>query len=221
MGNLFWISLLEGCIWILLWGLFLSSPGKLAVIWFFLPHMARSVIGFIILKNLPNTYQVIENMKDYESQTLEEIQNFMIGNFKVMLSENEAKLKPFLITYFILTIVNLIIDIIMFIVLLYTWGNQGYQFTNIVVLIVILIFYICDLVYFEWMANLRFSFPEEMLKPIRQAVIGFITELKDKISLGISTAYNIVRGRNPNESISQNNNNNNNVNNNENKNFPN
>lgn len=141
MGNIYWISLLEGSIWILQWALFLSSPSSLAVVWFFLPHLARAIVGFIILRNLPNTFQVIENLRDYENQSLDDIQNQMLNNFKGLLANNEAKLQPWLISYFVLTIIDLIIDIVMFFVLLNMWGRNGYEFTNVIILASVIIFY--------------------------------------------------------------------------------
>jgi len=194
MNNVYWVSILEGAIWILLFALFLSSPATLALMWLFIPHLGRAIVGFILLKNLPNTFTVIENLKDYESQSLDDIQNQMLNNFKNLLSENEDKLRPYLIAYFILTIVNILIDIIMFFVLLNMWGNQGYEFTNIVILAAVIVFYVCDIVYFDWMGSLKFSFPEEMLKPIRQAVIGFISQLKDKVISGFGRVVNRLRG---------------------------
>ena len=133
VGNVYWVSILEGTIWILLWALFLSSPTTLALMWFFLPHICRSIVGFVLLRNIPNTFQVIENLKDYENQSLDDIQNQMLQNFKSLLAENEDKLRPWLTAYFILTIVDLIIDIIMFFVLLNIWGRSGLEFTNIVI----------------------------------------------------------------------------------------
>jgi hypothetical protein len=141
MGNVYWISLLEGSIWILQWALFLSSPSSLAVVWFFLPHLARAIVGFIILRNLPNTFQVIENLRDYENQTLDDIQNQMLNNFKSLLTESEGKIRPWLISYFVLTIIDLLIDITMFFVLLHMWGRNGYEFTNIIILASVVIFY--------------------------------------------------------------------------------
>jgi len=202
MNNIYWISLLEGALFIFLFALFCSSPSSLAMMWAFLPHLARSVIGFVILSRLPNTFQVIENLKDYENQSLEDIQSQMLQNFKTLLAENEGSLKPFLQTYFGLTVFDILLDIIMFFVLLSIWGNRGYEFTSIVILAAVILFYICDLIYFDWMGSLRFSFPYEMLKPIRQAVIGFVSQLKDNVVNGFGRAVNRMRG-NPNANNNQ------------------
>ncbi len=57
----------------------------------------------------------------------------------------------------------------------------------------ILIKSVCDLIYFDWLGSLKYSFPEEMLKPIRQAVIGFLGQLKDKVVNGFGRAINRIR----------------------------
>lgn len=62
------------------------------------------------------------------------------------------------------------------------------------------------MVYFDWLASLKFSFPPEMLKPIRQAVIGFIGQLKDKIVNGFGSVINRVRGKSPQNNAEANNN---------------
>ncbi len=51
------------------------------------------------------------------------------------------------------------------------------------------------MIYFQWLQNLQYDYPPEMLKPIRQAVIGFVEEIKDNIVIGFSSAYEIIRGR--------------------------
>ena len=42
----------------------------------------------------------------------------------------------------------------------------------------------CDTAYFGWVGSLRFSFPMEMLDPIRKAAFGFLDDLKVMIKTG-------------------------------------
>ena len=140
IGNLYWISFLEISIWIILCALFISSPSNLEMMWCYIFHLPRSIIGFVILKYLPNSYNAIEKLKDFENSSLEDIKNQMIDNYKQVLSESDPKLKPLLIFYFLLTIFNLMIDIGLVIVLLNLWGLVDYKFNNIIMLSADLVF---------------------------------------------------------------------------------
>ncbi len=47
----------------------------------------------------------------------------------------------------------------------------------------------CNGGYFGWFGSLRIAFPNEMLKPIREAVFGFVGNLKDYMK---DTAGNLM-----------------------------
>ena len=68
----------------------------------------------------------------------------------------------------------------------------------------ILVFIITDIIYFLWYVTLQFTFPPEIMNPIKKAISGSIVDLsrlaKDKFSF-------LTRSRN---SIDNNNDNNNN-----------
>jgi len=141
INNVYWISIIEGFLWILLLSLFISSPSKLAMMWFFILHFIRAIIGFFILKYIPYSFNIIENMKDYEQSSLQEIQTKMLVNFRSILIDNVPKLKPLLTVYFILTIFNILIDISLFFALLQIWGSDGYGFTTVVIQVSVSIFF--------------------------------------------------------------------------------
>ena len=44
------------------------------------------------------------------------------------------------------------------------------------------------------MSSLNYSFPDEMLNPIRHAAMGFISSLKDNLVHGYQNAFFIIRG---------------------------
>lgn len=141
INNIFWISLLEGFLWILLLALFISKPSKLMMMWFFIVHFIRAIIGFAILKYIPYSFKVIEDLKDYEKSSLKEIQSKMLDNFRSLLINNQPRLKPLLTIYFILTILNLLVDISLFFTLLFIWGEDGYGFTNVIILLSVSVFF--------------------------------------------------------------------------------
>jgi hypothetical protein len=112
---LFWVGILEYFTWIVLLALFISAPRTMGVIWLYFYHNARATIGLFVLKYIPKTYQVIENLKDYENNSLEDIQKQMENNYITLIHDNERVLRPLLITYFVLTIISIIADLFLFI----------------------------------------------------------------------------------------------------------
>jgi hypothetical protein len=96
---LFWVGILEYFVWLVLLALFISSPSKMGIIWIFLYHNARATVGLFIVKFMPKTHSVIENLRDYENSSLEDIQKSMEDNYLTLIHESERVLRPLLITY--------------------------------------------------------------------------------------------------------------------------
>ena len=58
----FWNSVLEMSLFIALFFIFCSAPGLLAAIWLTAPHLPRGVLGFIVLRYLPQTHEIVEGI---------------------------------------------------------------------------------------------------------------------------------------------------------------
>ncbi len=143
---IFWSSILEIVTWTICLILFFTDVKMFATIWAQILHVPRGAIGFVILKLIPSSFQVLDNLEDTEKESLLEVQEKLLNNFLEILKENEPKLKPFLVTYLVLSVFCLLIDPILFISLLVSWGKEGYEFMNILQLILIVIF-ISKLIY--------------------------------------------------------------------------
>lgn len=137
---LLWVSILENVVWLVCLALFISSPSTMKINWTFIYHVARAGVGIMLLFYIPKTFQVIENLQDFESNSLDDIQKGMETNYVSLLQQNEKVLKPLLMIYFILTVISVIIDIILFIVLCNNWSTTNYEYRNFVLLIAIVIF---------------------------------------------------------------------------------
>jgi len=137
---IYWTSIMELTVWFICFVVFCTDTYQFGSIWGLICHVPRGVIGFLILKFIPTSFQVIENLETTENDTLETVQEKLMGNFSELLKENEPKMKPYLMTYLVLTGVNLLIDIIIFLYLLISWGDQGYNNLNVVELSLVIIF---------------------------------------------------------------------------------
>ena len=140
-GLLYWVSIMELALFILGLILFFGSPKTFSVFWVFVTHVIRAILGLLLLKRLPCTYQVIEELKEYENSSIEDVENQIIQLYKNLLSNNESRIRPVLIWYFVFTIIDIIIDNIIFFFLLQQWNNSLYGLQNIISLIMIVAFF--------------------------------------------------------------------------------
>jgi hypothetical protein len=139
-GYLYWISILEFALWIVLLACFISSPSSMGINWLFIYHIARGGVGIFILIKIPSTHEVIENLTEFESTSLEDLQKDLQLRYAELLNQYERALRPLLIVYFILTIISLIIDFILFVVLATQLYDLSIQYRNYVVLITLVVF---------------------------------------------------------------------------------
>jgi hypothetical protein len=137
---LFWVGILEYFVWVILLALFISSPSNMAIIWIFLYHNARATVGLFIVKFIPKTHSVIENLKDYENNSLEDIQNSMEGNYLSLIHESERVLRPLLITYTVLTFFSFFVDIILFLVVSTRFDQGDYSQKNFILILGVIAF---------------------------------------------------------------------------------
>jgi uncharacterized membrane protein YbhN (UPF0104 family) len=137
---LFWVGILEYFVWLVLLALFISSPSKMGIIWIFLYHNARATVGLFIVKFMPKTHSVIENLRDYENSSLEDIQKSMEDNYLTLIHESERVLRPLLITYTVLTFVSIFVDVILFFVVATRFDQGDYSQKNFILILGIVAF---------------------------------------------------------------------------------
>ena len=138
---LYWVSLLEIFLFVLSLLLFLSSPHNFSIFWFFTTHLARGIIGLIALFRIPDSYLSVENVDRYDSSSIEALQRDFISNFLQILQDNQPRIKPLLISYFIITIVNVLLDNIIFFYLVVNWYEKEYSLGHLIGLMIIVVFF--------------------------------------------------------------------------------
>ena len=138
---LYWNGILDLFLYFICFCLFLSYASQFWRNIFFIGHAVRGVISLLILKYLPTTSSVIENLRDFENESLEAIHNKIYEQYKKLLVQNESRIRPSMYAYWIVTVIDFLIDIIVFFVLLHEWGDKDYNFRNISTLIIITILF--------------------------------------------------------------------------------
>ena len=138
---LFWNGIFDIFLFFICFCLFCSYASQFWRNIFFVGHAVRGVISILILKYLPTTSSVIENLQNFENESLPVIHNKIYEEYKRLLMQNEPKIRPSMYAYWITTIINFLIDIIIFFVLLHEWGDKDYNFRNIATLIIIVLLF--------------------------------------------------------------------------------
>jgi len=147
---LYWISLLEIFLYLLSILLFISSPSNFYIFWTFTTHCVRGLIGLIVLFRIPDSHLAFENIENFDSTSIETLQEQMVSNYFKILQDNESRIKPLLTVYFIFTIINIIVDNIIFFYLLTKWNNQEYSLVNIIALLLIVVFFCKQIFYLKF-----------------------------------------------------------------------
>ena len=138
---LFWNGIFDIFLFFICFCLFCSYASQFWRNIFFVGHAIRGIISILILKHLPMTSSVIENLENFENESLQVIHNKIYEEYKRLLMQNEQKIRPSMYGYWITTIINFLIDIIIFFVLLHEWGDKDYNFRNIATLIIIVLLF--------------------------------------------------------------------------------
>ena len=138
---LFWNGVFDIFLFFICFCLFCSKASQFWRNIFFVGHAVRGVVSMLILKYLPTSSTVIQNLDNFENESLQEIHNKIYEEYKKLLIQNERKIRPSMYAYWIITVIDFLIDIIIFFVLLYEWGDKEYNFRNITTLIIIVLLF--------------------------------------------------------------------------------
>ena len=138
---LFWNGILDIFLFFICFCLFCSYASQFWRNIFFIGHAIRGVVSILILKYLPTTSSVIESLNNFENESLQKIHHNIYEQYKKLLVQNERRIRPSMYTYWIITFIDFLIDIIIFAVLLHEWGDKDYNFRNIATLIIIVILF--------------------------------------------------------------------------------
>ena len=127
---------------------------------------------------MPRTYEIMENVAknpNFQEDMIIELIQKQINEVFIQKWENN---KNKFFGYMVSTIVCVIIDFIIFIAQVAGFGRDEWILMQTCILTIIVVFIVSDVIYFLWFITLKFTFPEEILQPIQQAVFGSVSGLK-------------------------------------------
>ena len=183
-------SIFEMAMWVLGFLLFIASPKDMYLIWFLVVHIAKGAIGLILLNKMPKTYEILENVAKNpnfdESKIIELIEKEIKDFFIIKWGESRNKFFLYLVS----TIACLVIDLIIFIAQVSAFGKDEWLLMQTCMLFTILVFIITDVIYFLWFFTLQFTFPPEIMNPIKKAIFGSIGDLSNLVKQKIGLSRN-------------------------------
>ena len=183
-------SIFEMAMWVLGFLLFIASPKDMYLIWFLVVHIAKGAIGLILLNKMPKTYEILENVAKNpnfdESKIIELIEKEIKDFFIIKWGESRNKFFLYLVS----TIACLVIDLIIFIAQVSAFGKDEWLLMQTCMLFTILVFIITDVIYFLWFFTLQFTFPPEIMNPIKKAIFGSIGDLSTLVKQRIGLSRN-------------------------------
>jgi len=179
------ISILEIVMWIVGFFVFCSSPSDLYLIWVLLVHIIKGCLGLYLLGNMPKTYEIMENVAQNPDFDENKITDQINKQIKEVFITRFSEKKCYFYAYLLSNIICLVIDFVILLVQIIVFGDDDWILMQTCMLFIMIIYIISDVIYFFWYFTLQFSLPDEIIEPIRDALLGSITKLKDFINYKI------------------------------------
>ena len=172
-------SIFEIYLWVLCFCLCLTAPKEMYYTWILTIHIAKGILGLILLNGMPKTFEIIENISKYpnfnENKIMDLIKNDLEYSFMIKWKENKAKF----LVYLILNISCCVIDLALFFACLSDYLKKQSMISFIVMLFAIATYFVSDVIYFLWIYTLTFTFPPDVTNYISRAIIGSIDSLQE------------------------------------------
>ena len=147
-------------------------------IWFHIVHIIRACLGMYIGYKLPRTYNVMDVLENLSDEKLEKtlfndiIRETLFNQVVSIIKER----KNIILTYFFLTFLNIIFDIIEFFVNLskISQSSSSEKVIFITFMIIVITYLVIDFSYIFFAGQLKYIFPPIYLKPMMAAYYGLV-----------------------------------------------
>ena len=114
--SLFWSSCAELGLFGFSFFVFLTDPREMGGIFWHLPHVLRGICGFIIVKKMPNSHDMVNEIEIPKTEKIPftNISKYVINGAKTSASKFEKETGKLLIVYTLMTLLAFIGDTISF-----------------------------------------------------------------------------------------------------------
>lgn len=161
---------------------FIASPSLMGLIWLSIAHVPRGVLGFILLKFLPKSHEIVEDLDiedmNHSTLTIEKLQEKIHFSLTIQFIQKAGSSKNWMMFYSIITIVCYLLDALTFIIAYRMFSVPGDEHTEILLLMATLIFIAIDFYYVIWLAGLKSKLPTKMADIISEAIMGYTKKMR-------------------------------------------
>ena len=133
----------EIVLWFISIILFYSGHREYPLVWLHLIHLIRGILGLIISAKLPRSYELLDsidvNNKAFETKIYNDV---MRDAVKERIFPKIKDMKGYLLTYFSLTFVNFMIDVVDFLYIISNMNNEPDKASVTIIFFIIVFLYI-------------------------------------------------------------------------------
>lgn len=178
-SSLWWSTLAEITIFIFSFCLFMVEPGTMGYIWLFLPHIQRALIGFILLKRMPTSAELVNNIRipSAEKVPFSKISSFVIAGAKKSAVMFEKQAGLVLLLYTLCTVVALIMDLSVVFTGIGKLEQAGGEFGVSFILILAMLYFLLAFYFIGWVVAVRMRLPEYAKAQVTMGLLGLFKKM--------------------------------------------
>lgn len=199
-SSLFWSSITEIVVFLFSFLLFFTDVREMGPIFLHIFHVFRGLAGFFIVKKIPNSHELIENVQfpAQEKIPLAHVIKYLITAANIGAKKFNEECGKFLMIYAILTLVCWIFDISAFFV-----AVRGYDlvqdtnesaFSIVSQLYLAFIFLIVDLYYFAWIASIKLKLPNYASTYMTLGLLGYMKKILESLNAKVDELHSKKAG---------------------------
>lgn len=179
-------------LWVFLLFAFFAVPASLWGVWFLAGHPVRGVLGMILLKFLPKTHEIVEDIDlsdiPHAEMSVEKLTEKIKFDLSVQFMNKSQESKNYQLFYSITTALIYIFDVLTFCIAFYNFqGKPEDAHGNVIMLCIVLTFLIIDAYYFTWVLSLKSKLPPDMACFVTDAVLGYTKKMSRELWHNLDT----------------------------------
>lgn len=178
-SSLFWSSVGEIFLFIFSFFIFFTDPREMGAIFLHLVHVVRGVVGFLIVKKMPNSHDMVNEIQIPANEKIpfNNIGRYVITGAKSSASKFEKETAKFLLAYSGLTVLSFILDLISFFLQVSEYKEENTAFSDVALLFLACLFMTIDLYYIAWVVSTRMKLPDYAANYVMMGLIGLISRI--------------------------------------------
>lgn len=163
-------------------------------VWFVILHFGhpfKAVIAFLLCRLFPSTHEVIDQLEVEGKSQLKfaDVQPTIIAQMKTIFSDSLALCEKELKIFSLVSLVNLVIDLISFLVV-YIQLAKNDKITLLAQLWLVVLNLMADFYFLTWVVHFVVRLPVDLRKPIASALVGLGDKMRIAFGIPVATSPN-------------------------------